>query len=351
MFNTLEITFFPADASPLLLAVINNHTAILKLLIKHKCNVSVQYSGGRNVLHIATERNRIQSIFQLLRHGKDTARLVDDEDNEGETPWNIAWDNERGEILMMYVNGGNKMSPYVTSCILRYGLEQGVMNDITMELYLKKELEVGYLVPRQFKTFIHLAVVSDTMYRWVPNLHSMGVRVDAIDIAGRSALHLATMSGNEDAVAVLMDHSPNTKMVDNSGSSALHYAVIAGSDRMVRLLVITGSMWDVPNRDGLTAFQLACSLGHYNIMRTFLEEGSDPNWPSQNEAQDSPLALVLKSDNGSVSCAKLLLDNGARADVLDDKGNNVLHEAVYRCCTDAKVLVEPLLGKGMFDTK
>jgi hypothetical protein len=56
-------------------------------------------------------------------------------------------------------------------------------------------------------------------------LLSAGSKIDAQDVAGRTALHHAVLAGNADAVILLMRRGADTSIVDKSGRAAVDHAL------------------------------------------------------------------------------------------------------------------------------
>lgn len=57
------------------------------------------------------------------------------------------------------------------------------------------------------------------------------------DSDGRTALHVAVQSGDEEMVETLMKHGADPKAVNKHGLDALHFAVKQGHEEIVEILL------------------------------------------------------------------------------------------------------------------
>lgn len=60
--------------------------------------------------------------------------------------------------------------------------------------------------------------------------------VNAVDVEGRTALHMAAANAYESIARVLLEAGANTEAANESGNTALHWGCVGGSASMVRIL-------------------------------------------------------------------------------------------------------------------
>lgn len=101
----------------------------------------------------------------------------------------------------------------------------------------------------------------------VLELLQLGVNPNACDDNGRTALHLASASGYNNIVKILLSHKADCNVVDKLGNTPLHLAVCTTSTATINLLLSAGCSAFQQGHNGCTPFQLAqtklCLLQKY----------------------------------------------------------------------------------------
>nr|XP_051708156.1 ankyrin repeat domain-containing protein 7 [Oryctolagus cuniculus] len=107
----------------------------------------------------------------------------------------------------------------------------------------------------------------------------------------------------------------------------LHKAASKGDvARVQHLLLLKKSSVNDRDRKNRTALHLACADGHSEVVTLLLERKCVINVPDDDNM--TPLMKAVQS-------ARILLDHGAGANVIDDNGNTALHYAAY--CENAGI--------------
>lgn len=86
-------------------------------------------------------------------------------------------------------------------------------------------------------------------------------QLDAPDLQGRTALHLAAARGHSGPVTELWARGATIDTCDLHGWTALHYASRAGHTEVALQLVIAGSLVSASDPHGITAAHLAAERG------------------------------------------------------------------------------------------
>lgn len=194
--------------------------------------------------------------------------------------------------------------------------------------------------------------------------------------SGMTALHHAAGLGLTDAARSLLDHGADIDATcsRNSlffGQTALHCAVRANMTDMVHLLIQRGASVERQTSFGDTATFIACYMGHLNVFECLIQNGANisafnPNDKSTvlhvaakrghhslirpllavqrgllnavDQNRDTPLlAALYKSQSES---AKILLQSGARSDVVNVSYSTPLQVAINQKCLEvAKLLL------------
>lgn len=114
----------------------------------------------------------------------------------------------------------------------------------------------------------------------------------------------------------------NAQQID--GMSALHLAALRGDRALVQLLLDSGATVDIRDMTGSTPFHLAVSYRHIPVVKLLLKEGADIN--AQDNSGTTPLmksATPIPGRDGWV-VLRLLLDNGAATDLRNNFGHTAL---------------------------
>lgn len=96
------------------------------------------------------------------------------------------------------------------------------------------------------------------------------------DIPGRFAMFLAAAKdGNTFNFQWCLDNQQETDQVDHLGRSALHWAALSGEDEIVMLLLRNGASVDLPDKlERLTPLHYAAYYGHVKVTRLLVNAGA-----------------------------------------------------------------------------
>jgi ankyrin repeat protein len=155
--------------------------------------------------------------------------------------------------------------------------------------------------------------------------------VNAVDENGRTPLHMAAATGQEEAVRLLLQRGADVNAADAAGMSAVDFAFFAerasGTARLTRLLVSEGAEFDA----NATLFgrarrlDLVISPGNMEMTRFLVEQGADVNALAYVYAP-----LENAAARGHLEIAEFLLANGADVNLRGNDGNPPLRWAVER---------------------
>ncbi|XP_053520920.1 ankyrin repeat domain-containing protein 6 isoform X7 [Artibeus jamaicensis] len=115
----------------------------------------------------------------------------------------------------------------------------------------------------------------------------------------QTALHRATVVGNTEVIAALIQEGCALDRQDKDGNTALHEASWHGFSQSVKLLVKAGANVLAKNKAGDTALHVAASLNHKKVVKILLEAGADGT--IVNNAGQTPLEAARYHNNPEVA--------------------------------------------------
>lgn len=207
----------------------------------------------------------------------------------------------------------------------------------------------------------HVGPVVSTVFREdsqeLSRLLVNGANANELTPEGDSALLVAVLEGNLDAVAILLQHGAQANLPNlRGGLRPLHVAAMRGHLSIVRTLLTHGATVNATAGDSaVTALAFAARAGHTAVVHRLLEHGANPNVPINQPSDPEDLhglsLLILacslgdadmvhrliatganvnrpKADgitplmaaafNGELACAQLLIDAGADVNLVND---------------------------------
>jgi ankyrin repeat protein len=148
-----------------------------------------------------------------------------------------------------------------------------------------------------------------------------------VDARHRTALAIASESGNSEIVRILLQAGADVNEKDIDGFTALVVAIRLHQAEVVKALIEAGA--DATARDiyGETPLIEAAMSGNMEIVTIFLDAGADVNAVNaQNDDGSTP--LMRAAQGGNIDGVKLLLQLGAEVDARDDDGNTALLQII-----------------------
>jgi ankyrin repeat protein len=128
-----------------------------------------------------------------------------------------------------------------------------------------------------------------------------------------SPLFQAARAGHTKLIRVLLKHGASMNFTGIWGQNPLHIAAITGQTDAVKLLMEEGNTEiDCPAEHNLTALYLAAVNGHHKTLGQLLDMGADPNMglSADSPHPDQWTPLIATCEDGFDRCVRLLLDRG-----------------------------------------
>jgi ankyrin repeat protein len=138
-------------------------------------------------------------------------------------------------------------------------------------------------------------------------LSNDGTLVDAQDVEGRTALHMAAANGHTLVAKIIFKFDPKANVANENGNTALHYAATGNHMAVAMLLLRHG--WEVTavNHRGLTPMQAIADkdfkdmevllLRHDKKLDEYKAEGASAAVDEEAEAMQGVAAGMAAADN------------------------------------------------------
>jgi len=178
-------------------------------------------------------------------------------------------------------------------------------------------------------------------------LKDKGTDLDIVNNCGWSALTYGATDGQVRAMKKLKDlgadmNIRNTKYA--GGMTTVMYGIAGNKIDSLQTLKECGADLDVQTADGITAVMFAVAADHKNENKNdfgYLEElVKDRNANLDLKMNKNGMtALMWAVQNNRVDAAKILLDNGANVNAVDDDGLTPLMFAMQGCHTESAGLL------------
>ncbi|PTQ41193.1 hypothetical protein MARPO_0035s0005 [Marchantia polymorpha] len=348
-----DLEYMDSNLTPLMLACRDGHERIVELLLKHKADVRMRTELGWNCLHYAGRCGHFEVSRLII---KACAEMINDRTENG--------------------NLGGGRTTLMLAC------ENG--HEDVVKLLLEHKADVMIFSDYGWNCFHHAAErghseVSSLLIQEFPQLRDSTTRVAAKcppDDSGKTALMLASQSGQHDVVKLLLEHKASVMMTSEEGWNCLHYAARSGHFEVSKLILEAcpeiinyGTIRSKGSDDleymdsNLTPLMLACHdygwncfhygarNGHFEVSKLILEAcpeiinrgtlGGDiinsRSSSSSTPQRSTPVVnaknktgLMLACENGHEQVVRLLLAHKANVMVYSESGRNCLHYAAER---------------------
>ena len=317
-----------SDKTPLFYAIETKQYSTMYFLIELKANVNVKATHGNTPLHICARDGAIQAMEILINHGAQ----INEINNDSKTPLDLASEEGQGDaIITLLSNGAMFTTKYsVTTCVhLAAARNQWEV----VEFFLTCNFEQDGKVT----TF-------DTELR---------------NDERETILHVAANSGAKEAVAVLLEHGPDTNAEDDNGDSPLSLAAFNNYTEIVDMLLDKDSDPNTRNSKGEPLLFWCIKNNKPEVIASLVSHGADLNIQDLSEnyalhiavSKNAPrwirflhkfnvnmdpidangkTPLIIACEKAYEGCVEALVECGANVQVVDQNGSTPLHIAVKK---------------------
>jgi len=344
------------NLTPLHLCATKSSPDCLDYLLDKGANINAKDNGSRTALHLAILEGQTANkcVFRLVERGAD----MNAKDEEGFTPLMMATWKNRDEVVKFFV--ARKIPLDATDKYKRTALHLAVLrnnDEITREL-VDAGLPIN-AVNAAGQTVLHIATskglldmveyllghgadikVKDEKESQTPvHLASMGSKTEILEIFlersrhfenqdvfldtqdnnGKTALHLATESGNIASMKLLIESGVSMHVADNNYDTPLHIAASQGNLQAARLVADKKNL-NYKNKNGQQPLHVAAAKGHQDVAAFLMT--LKPELNTKDTDGNTPLHLACMNKKYEIAVG--LAENGASISLMNNEGNTPL---------------------------
>lgn len=282
--------------TPFNIAAAHGMKPVLSTILNLDPRSNLTNKSGQNALHLAAQSDHLDSVKYLLENGFDIDEQTQPKNSNlpKSTALHLAARQGNIEMCQFLISSGASLEldddqkEALVSCLFasKYSGITKLLNVLQVDL-----------VPE------HLLLASAANnIDMIGNLLMLGFPINAKNLFGQNALHIACASKSEQAATFLIDAEIGIDEIDQDGNNPLHIAVMNGSVYLSRLLCLRQSSIDTPNYAGKTALHLACMQGQFSIVLLLLKHGAKFDVVDKDGITPSQIAAA----HGYFEIAKLL---------------------------------------------
>eukprot|EP00435_Cladocopium_sp_Y103_P072412 s207_g40.t1 len=295
--------------TPLMSAAQCGHTAVARLLLESRADVSATDVYGHTAL-LQAACNGHETVLKLLLDHRADATVQDN----------------RGCTALMTIAQGYHEFEGVAKLLLDHGID------------LEARDKNGICALMNAARWGNLSMVR--------RLINHQADVEAPDNSGLTALMMAAAGGHEKVAKLLLEHGATVGATGMDGTTALMRAALSGDEATTKLLLAGKADVAAVTSVGRTPLLFAAASGHISVTRLMLEHRADVDG-----ADTSGLTPVIAAAaNGHASLVKLLLDKRADVAAADSRGCTALMLAAESGHEDAATLLLAAGGPGVAAT-
>ncbi len=299
------------DITPLHLAIIRGQTALARFLLPISDPNAVTGSGA-TALHLAATHGRTEIARMLLECGRCK---VDHLDANGHRPFQCAtkaghWTTARAMLESGALGDGALVSRKIGGepvevTLLQYAVWTSDKRLMRFALHNADNAKAAIDMPGPLgRTALHLAAITGETAT-IRAFSEAGGDPFASDQAGLSPVHLSARRGDAAALGELLSaadtaEAPGAEPVP----TPLHLAARTGEEDAVERILSEGWMSDSPDAFGYTPFHRAIEVGALSVAQRLVEAGANPDAPAENGRQT---ALTLAIRAGALDIVDWLL--------------------------------------------
>ncbi|CAN4123413.1 unnamed protein product [Withania somnifera] len=250
-------------------------------------------SKGWTALHIAVANDRREEIERLVRVNGG-CRWLDSRDKEGRTPLHLAASKGLLESAKALIGAGAQVDTrskdgrtalfraaangdcQMVKMLVEVGADPTVtelhLGRSALDIARAKGHGVVVKILERGEAVLHAARCGDLQL--LETLLEKGATTHFHDQYGLTALHMAAIKGNKDALMIVAEFRADLESQDGEGHTPLHMAVEGGCAQTVEVLLNRGANVNARNKKGATPLSISIFLGYEEITQLLVDEGA-----------------------------------------------------------------------------
>lgn len=342
--SSLLNSFDDQHNTALYIAAANGHLELASMLLDSGADITIGDNENSQPIHLAAIGGYREIVDLLLARG---ARVNDADDN-GMTPLLFALSRGQFDMARYLIDLGADVKATSRSGWSAL-LSAAIGGDSAFVEYV---IEKGARVNTRLEngvTPLHSAA-SYGRTGTVKALVNHGVNVNTGDERGQTPLFYTKNANCAEVVRFLIEHGADVRHRDQINTTPLHSVAERGTISIARILLENGADINAVDNFGRTPLTLAV-YSSIDLVRFLILNGAEVNPPPPLSIDTSAAPhrymrpLHLCGQTGGADIARVLVENGAEINVLDESGFTPLHSAIRFGNAD---LVSYLVSKGAF---
>jgi ankyrin repeat protein len=329
---------------------LNGTPDILETLLKNGADLTIHNSDGKTPLFLAVEQNRTALLPLLVRYNSDIFAVT----NDGKTPFGLALTGSKetlnslitNETVLQSDNNGNTPLIVAVQSAVEAEIVQRILDrnalvnarnqegDTALHIAVRQDLAAigDLLIARGADVFAQNAKGESPIYLTfyspgnVREWMLMPIVLSARDGLGNTLLHYVTQWKLDSAIPMIASRGASLEAANVTGETPLFIAVKIDSSSTVQALLSAGA--SISGRDtlGNTALHTAVRWNALSAANTLISSKIDVN--AYNLYGKTPLHDAVRL--GVFGMETLLVERDAQLEARDKEGNTPLTEAVLK---------------------
>ena len=325
--------FCPGTEKSILKLLAQNEKKLIFWLERGKIDPNICFFNKETLLTHALKNKRFSLLESLIDAGANPNKKND----LNEYPLEIAIKTKYPEGAGRLVLVGALIQPLKEDVFYK-GFEN--LFSSTIHEIIENEPAVLDKKDEQGKTLLMRAVLSnrkvivEELLLWQDKK-----KLDEVDNQSKTALMHAVLSKNIEMAKKLICFEVGLDLQDKEGKTALHYASLLGLDSVVYYLILGGADIHLKDKEGKTAFHYACMKKNYGCVKHLADAGAFLS----SGYYDERLLIETAILEGQVLLAEAIIKHLPDLNLTDLEANSLLHQATFR---QNKEIVRLLLENG-----
>ncbi|KFY46704.1 hypothetical protein V494_00368 [Pseudogymnoascus sp. VKM F-4513 (FW-928)] len=298
--------------TPLLQAAARAHASIVEVLLEAGSSVEVIDETGSSFLHCAAKGGHI-AIVDLALNALEAGNYIVKTDENGLIPLHIAIEEGFVDVVTKFLafpDASDQVKARTKArerTPLHLAAKQGSIEVVTLLLKIDSEVD---LVDMKDLTALHLASKKGNT-EIAKLLLQEGANPNVTDNRGRTPLFVAFETSNLEIIRLLQPETKDLEAADNTNTTLLHLAAKNGMVTEVENLISLSMDIEALNSDGCTPISLAADWGNFDVVKVLLKAGAKLNYVDRYEK--TVLSRAISSDNTEMVLT--LLKEGAEPEL------------------------------------